>query len=186
VYPASTDVFAALHLTPIDRVRAVIVGQDPYYREGQAHGLSFSVRPPCTPPPSLRNILRELQTDGASQEPANGSLVQWARNGVLLLNTILTVDAGKPGSHRNAGWQELTDQIIRVVAARPRPVVFLLWGRYAQRKRPLVDEAHHIVLCAAHPSPFSAKRFLGSRPFSTANTGLKQLGQPPIEWSLAP
>ena len=184
VYPAEADVFAALHLTPFDKVRAVVVGQDPYHGEGQAHGLAFSVKPPCKPPPSLRNIFLELQRDLAGTVPSDGSLVPWARNGVLLLNTILTVDAGKPGSHRSAGWQLLTDDFIRVVGARPQPTVFLLWGRHAQIKRALVDENHHVVLCAAHPSPYSATGFFGTRPFSTANERLGAMGEQPINWSL--
>jgi uracil-DNA glycosylase len=184
VYPPEADVHAALHLTPLDQVRAVIVGQDPYHGPGQAHGLAFSVRPPSVPPVSLRNVFRELRSDLQGPDPMNGSLEPWARSGVLLLNTILTVDAGRPGSHRKAGWQELTDQLIRVVASQPQPIVFLLWGRKAEEKRALVDEARHIVLVAAHPSGYSAKGFLGTRPFSTANARLEAVGQPPIDWSL--
>jgi uracil-DNA glycosylase len=186
VYPDAADVFAALHLTPLDQVRAVIVGQDPYHGPGQAHGLAFSIRPPSPPPPSLRNVFRELKADLQMPDPPNGSLEPWARHGVLLLNTILTVDAGRPGSHQKAGWRALTDQLIRVVGAQPRPIVFLLWGRKAEEKGKLVDPTRHIVLVAAHPSGYSAKGFLGTRPFSTANARLAAVGQPPIDWSLAP
>ena len=187
VYPPRSNVFAALHLTPLASVRAVIVGQDPYHGPGQAHGLAFSAVPPCPRPPSLVNILRELETDAGVRVPENASLVPWAKHGVLLLNTVLTVRQGIASSHAQFGWQALTSRIIEVVAAQQRPIAFLLWGRPAQRIGRMVDAGRHVVLCAAHPSPLSAfKGFLGSRPFTTANTRLQAVGGQPINWTLGP
>ena len=189
VYPAAADVFAALGLTPPEAVRAVILGQDPYHGDGEAHGLCFSVRPGTTIPPSLRNILREWTDDLGLPSPTSGSLEPWARHGVLLLNTVLTVRRDEPNSHRRQGWESLTDALIRAVAAAPAPVAFLLWGTRAQAKRDLIG-GRHLVLASNHPSPLSANRppvpFRGSRPFSAANARLAALGRPPIDWSLGP
>jgi uracil-DNA glycosylase len=187
VFPASDDVFNALALTPPSAVRAVILGQDPYHGDGEAHGLSFSVRPGTRTPPSLRNILREWSEDLDRPAPASGSLEPWARNGVLLLNAVLTVRRDQPNSHRNQGWEVLTDAVIRAVAAGPEPVAFLLWGTTAQSRRALIG-GRHVVVASNHPSPLSATRppapFRGSRPFSTVNARLAELGRPPIDWNL--
>jgi uracil-DNA glycosylase len=189
IFPARPDRFRALELTPLDRVRVVILGQDPYHGEGQAHGLSFSVRPGVRPPPSLVNIYKELASDLGLARPSHGFLELWARQGVLLLNTVLTVEQGLAASHRDRGWERFTDAVIRAVATRPEPVVFLLWGAHAQKKAALVKsvdrDARHLVLTAAHPSPLSARNgFFGSRPFSQANAFLTAHGGPPIDWSL--
>lgn len=185
VYPPEDEVFAALALTPPRAVKAVILGQDPYHGPGQAHGLAFSVRPGTALPPSLRNIFRELESDVGVPRPASGSLVPWAERGVLLLNTVLTVRAGAPNSHRDRGWERVTDAVIGAVSARRRRVAFVLWGAHAQRKRPLVDEDRHAVLAAAHPSPLSARHgFLGSRPFSRVNAALREAGVGEIDWRL--
>jgi uracil-DNA glycosylase len=185
VYPPEDEVFAALELTPYQRVRVMILGQDPYHGPRQAHGLAFSVRPGVTPPPSLRNIFRELHDELGCPKPRDGSLVPWAKQGVLLLNAVLTVRAGEPNSHRGKGWETFTDAVIRAVNERPEPVVFVLWGGYAARKEALIDAGRHTVLRSAHPSPLSAKRgFFGSRPFSGANTALERAGVEPIDWCL--
>jgi uracil-DNA glycosylase len=187
IYPPEPDVFNALKLTPFDAVKVVILGQDPYHDENQAHGLAFSVRPGVTPPPSLRNIFRELQADVGCAKPANGSLEPWARRGVLLLNVVLTVRAHQPHSHRRKGWEQFTDAAIAAVGHKPDPVVFVLWGAPAQKKIPLIDTSRHTIVKAPHPSPLSAKTgFFGSRPFSAVNTALKAAGRPPIDWRLAP
>ena len=186
-YPVESDVFRALQLTRLDAVRAVILGQDPYHGEGQAHGLAFSVPAGIKPPPSLRNILDEWESDLRLERPSNGSLEPWARAGVLLLNTVLTVRRGAANSHRGQGWEKFTDAVITAVAARPDPVVFLLWGRPAQRKQWLI-EARHVIVQSNHPSPLSARReptpFVGSHPFRTANAKLAALGQAPVDWRL--
>lgn len=179
VYPPFDDTFAALRLTPPDGVLAVILGQDPYHRLGQAHGLAFSVPGGVKPPPSLRNILLELGQPGAGP-----SLEPWARRGVLLLNTVLTVEKGVAGSHRRRGWEPFTDEIIRVVDANPGPVVFLLWGRVAQAKVTLIDHQRHIVHRAAHPSPRSVKGFRGHAGFTETNAELERRGLPVIDWRL--
>ena len=186
VYPAHDDVFAAFEATPLDAVEIVLVGQDPYHGPGQAHGLAFSVPPGVTTPPSLANILREVESDAGVARPANGCLRAWAERGVLLLNTSLTVRAGEAGSHQKRGWERLTDAAVRAVSARERGAVFLLWGAAAQKKAALVDSSRHRVIVGVHPSPLSAHRgFFGSRPFSRANEALRALGRPPIDWSLA-
>lgn len=183
VFPPADRVFAALELTPVDSVRAVILGQDPYHGPGQAHGLAFSVPAGVALPPSLRNTFRELHDDLGHPVPATGSLEPWARRGVLLLNTVLTVRQGEAGSHRGRGWERLTDALITAVSARHDPVVFLLWGNPARAKRPLIDTGRHTVIESAHPSPLSAHRgFLGSRPFSRANEALAAAGRAPIDW----
>ena len=186
VYPPSGDVFAALHLTPYADTRVVILGQDPYHGPQQAHGLSFSVRPGVHTPPSLMNIYKELHDDLGLPIPDHGNLEAWARHGVLLLNTTLTVRAGQAASHQKHGWETFTDHIIEVVSDKPEPVVFVLWGNSARRKRSLIDTTRHIVIESAHPSPLSAHNgFFGSKPFSRANAALVAAGRAPIDWNLA-
>lgn len=185
VFPKGSEWFRALDLTPLDRVRVVILGQDPYHGEGQAHGLCFSVQPGVRPPPSLVNIYKEIESDLGIRPPAHGFLEHWAQQGVLLLNSVLTVEQGQPASHQGKGWERFTDAIVRLVNARETPVVFMLWGNYAQRKAEFVDGQKHLVLKAAHPSPFSAHNgFLGCRHFSKANAFLESKGLAPIDWAL--
>ncbi len=185
VFPPDEDVFAAFQATPFEKVRVLLLGQDPYHDDGQAHGLCFSVRPGVKLPPSLRNILRELSEDIGCPLPDHGCLATWANRGVLLLNTVLTVRAHQAHSHRGQGWESFTDAVIRVVSKRKRDVVFVLWGRPAQQKAKLIDTARHAVVTAPHPSPLSAHRgFFGSRPFSTVNHQLRKRGQPEIAWRL--
>jgi uracil-DNA glycosylase len=183
VYPPLPDLLRAFQLCPLATARVLILGQDPYHGPGQAHGLSFSVPPGVPPPPSLRNIFKELRDDLGVPPPTSGDLTGWAKQGVLLLNAVLTVRAGKPRSHAGRGWEQFTDAAIQVLNARPEPVVFALWGAYAQRKAALVTQDRHTVLTAAHPSPLSARRFAGSRPFSSINAALLQRGRPPVDWS---
>ena len=185
VYPPHDQVFAALHLTSYASTRVLILGQDPYHGPGQAHGLCFSVRPGVRKPPSLANILKELQDDLGIEPPEHGCLEAWARQGVLLLNATLTVRAGQAGSHQGKGWETFTDQVIRVVNAKPEHVAFVLWGGYARRKEALIDTSRHTVIESPHPSPLSAHNgFFGSRPFSKVNAALVAHGQDPIDWSL--
>ncbi len=184
VFPPDADVFQALRLTPLEQVNVVLLGQDPYHNEGQAHGLCFSVRPGVKMPPSLVNIFKELHSDLGCPMPTDGCLTPWARQGVLLLNAVLTVRAHEANSHKDRGWEQFTDAVIRAVNDRPRPAVFVLWGNHAQKKGKLVDETRHRVLKAAHPSPLSAAKFFGSRPFSAINAALKDLGHQPINWDL--
>ena len=185
VYPPPDEVYRALELTPLPRVSVLILGQDPYAGAGQANGLAFSVRIGVTPPPSLRNIFRELHDDLDCERPAHGSLEPWARQGVLLLNAVLTVREGRSNSHRNHGWERFTDAVIERVNAKRNRVVFVLWGRYAQLKTSFIDETRHTILRGPHPSPLSAKRgFFGSRPFSTANRELRAAARPTIDWCL--
>lgn len=185
VFPPEPEVFAALESTPYARAQVLILGQDPYHDAGQAHGLAFSVRPGVAPPPSLRNIFKELGADLDLPLPTSGSLVPWAMQGVLLLNTVLTVRAHVAHSHRNQGWEQFTDAIIAALSARPDPVVFVLWGAHAGKKRALIDNARHVVLQSAHPSPLSARNgFFGSRPFSRVNAALAAAGKPVINWRL--
>ncbi len=183
VFPPRADLFAALRLTPYDHTRVLILGQDPYHKAGQAHGLSFSVRPGVTVPPSLRNIYKELRADLDVAPPPNGDLTGWASQGVALLNAVLTVRAAKPASHSGRGWEHVTDAAIRALDALPTRVVFLLWGAYARQKAALVTAQHHLVIEAGHPSPMNPRGFLGTRPFSACNTALAQAGLPPIDWS---
>lgn len=184
VFPDDADVFAALHLTPFADTKVVILGQDPYHGPGQAHGLSFSVRDGVPIPPSLRNIHKELVEDLAVDPPSHGSLENWARSGVLLLNSVLTVRAHSAGSHRNRGWETFTDEIIRAVSAKPETVIFMLWGNYARAKAPLIADHHHVIE-SPHPSPLSASRgFFGSKPFSRANAALADAGRAPVDWTL--
>ena len=187
IFPPESEIYAALELTPFQKVEVVILGQDPYHDDGQAHGLAFSVRPGVPLPPSLLNIFKELRDDLGCPIPANGSLVPWARQGVLLLNAVLTVRAHTPNAHRNKGWEAFTDAIIRAVNERPRPAVFVLWGASAQKKRGLLDADRHTIIESAHPSPLSARKgFFGSRPFSRINAALQAMGRPGIEWCLSP
>jgi uracil-DNA glycosylase len=183
VYPPADEVFAALHLTPLAEVKVVILGQDPYHGPGQAHGLCFSVRHGVRVPPSLVNIHKELHSDVGVAIPDHGNLEAWARNGVLLLNTTLTVRGGAAASHQRHGWATFTDQVIRVVSAKDDPVVFILWGASARRKRALIDTDRHTIIESAHPSPLSARNgFFGSRPFSRANSALAAAGRDPVDW----
>ena len=189
VLPQVRDWFRALELTAFDQVRVVILGQDPYHGSGQAHGLCFSVQPGVRPPPSLVNIFKELQSDLGIPCARHGHLAHWARQGVLLLNSVLTVEIGKPMSHKDRGWELFTDAIVRLLDAREQPLVFMLWGSYAQKKAGFIRDArqggHHLVLRAAHPSPLSAhKGFLGCRHFSKANAFLSQQGLQPVDWKL--
>jgi len=184
IFPADEDLFAALRLTAYDDVKVVILGQDPYHDVGQAHGLCFSVKPPTKAPPSLRNIFKELETDVGCATPGSGDLTPWARQGVLLLNSVLTVVAHQPNSHKDRGWETFSDAVIRKVNEKTSPVVFCLWGAYARKKAKLVDTARHVVVEGAHPSPLSAKKFLGSRPFSAINRALVSAGRTPVDWQL--
>lgn len=189
LFPKGGEWFRALDLTPLDGVRVVILGQDPYHGPGQAHGLCFSVQPGVRPPPSLGNIYKELQTDLGLAPPRHGFLEHWARQGVLLLNSVLTVEMGRAASHQGKGWERFTDAVIRVVNAREEPVVFMLWGSYAQKKATFVDSiergGRHLVLKAAHPSPLSAHSgFFGCRHFSKANAFLQARGLSPVDWAL--
>jgi uracil-DNA glycosylase len=185
IFPKACEWFRALDLTPLDEVRVVILGQDPYHGPGQAHGLCFSVQPGVRPPPSLVNIYKELEADLGLKPRRHGVLEHWARQGVLLLNSVLTVEMGRAASHRERGWERFTDRIIGEVNAKDDPAVFLLWGNYAQKKAAMVDEARHLVLRAPHPSPLSAHSgFLGCRHFSKCNAFLEARGQVPIDWAL--
>lgn len=185
IFPNSEEWFRALELTPLEKVRVVILGQDPYHGPGQAHGLCFSVQPGVRPPPSLVNIYKELQTDLGISRPHHGFLEHWATQGVLLLNSVLTVEMTKAASHRGKGWEKFTDAVIRLVNAKTDPVVFMLWGNYAQKKADFVDSSRHLILKAAHPSPLSAHNgFLGCRHFSQCNAFLESKGLPPIDWAL--
>jgi uracil-DNA glycosylase len=185
IFPAEQDVFAALALTPPDDVKVVLLGQDPYHDDGQAHGLCFSVLPPTRPPPSLKNMFRELKEDlGVVIPDGRGELTGWARQGVLLLNTVLTVVAHEAASHKKRGWETFTDAVIGKVNESPKPVVFCLWGTHARSKAKLVDTSRHIVIESAHPSPLSAKLFFGTKPFSKINAALVAAGRTPVDWSV--
>jgi uracil-DNA glycosylase len=185
IYPAPEEVFAALQLTPLDKLSVVLLGQDPYPGEGMAHGLCFSVDKAVRKlPPSLKNIFKELQADLGIPVPNNGYLVPWAQQGVLLLNTILTLRAGEPLSHKGKGWETFTDEIIRKVNDKADPVVFVLWGNPAQSKVKLIDTQRHVIIKAAHPSPLSCRAFFGSRPFSAINKALRTAGKPEIDWRI--
>ena len=183
VYPPENDVFHAFKLTALHSVKAVILGQDPYHGAGQAHGLSFSVKDGTKFPPSLKNILRELETDCNCKMPESGNLEWWAKQGVLLLNTVLTVREAEANSHKGHGWEKFTDHVIDALARQNFPIVFILWGRQAAAKKEKIHQTNHLVLESAHPSPFSARNgFFESRPFSKANTFLKSHGVKPINW----
>ncbi len=185
VYPPGNLIFNAFQHSPFDRVKAVILGQDPYHGAGQAHGLCFSVPPGIRQPPSLVNILKELKSDLEIPVPGHGNLEKWADQGVLLINATLTVRAGQAGSHQNKGWETFTNRVIEMISAQKSGIVFLLWGRYAQAKESLIDAHKHLILKAAHPSPFSAYNgFFGCRHFSKTNEYLNQQGIPEIDWTL--
>lgn len=183
IYPPPASLFRAFDLCPVERAKVVILGQDPYHGKGQAHGLSFSVEKGIRIPPSLQNIMKELKSDLGIDSPPHGDLSEWAKQGVLLLNATLTVEAGKPGSHQGKGWEEFTDAVIRALADTREHLVFVLWGKYAQQKEGLIDTAKHLVIKSAHPSPYSASAgFFGSKPFSKANQYLEERGIEPIRW----
>ena len=185
VFPPEENVFNALKLTPLESTRVLILGQDPYHDDGQAHGLAFSVQPGVPPPPSLLNIFRELRDDVGFRIPNNGYLVPWTKQGVLLLNAVLTVRAHQAGSHQGKGWETFTDTVIRALSARAEPLVFVLWGNYAKKKLDLIDTGRHAVISGVHPSPLSARRgFFGSKPFSRINAYLREWGQQEIDWQL--
>lgn len=185
IYPKSADIFNAFKYTPFPEVKVVILGQDPYHGPNQAHGLCFSVQKGVAPPPSLKNIFIELHQDVGIDIPKHGCLEAWAKQGVFLLNTVLTVEAGKAHSHANIGWERFTDKVISIINEQKTGVIFLLWGTPAQRKMQLIDKQRHYVLTAVHPSPLSAHRgFFGCRHFSKTNTLLRQMGKPEIDWRL--
>ncbi|MBP5281038.1 MAG: uracil-DNA glycosylase [Lachnospiraceae bacterium] len=185
IFPPSEDIFNAFHLTPLSKVKVVILGQDPYHDVGQAHGLCFSVRPGIETPRSLVNIYKELHDDLGCKIPNNGYLEKWAKQGVLLLNTVLTVQAHQAFSHRGKGWEEFTDAAIKVLNEQDRPMVFILWGKPAQAKKAFLNNPKHLILESPHPSPLSASRgFFGSRPFSKTNLFLEENGMAPIDWQI--
>lgn len=185
IFPPSDDIFNAFALTPLHEVKVVILGQDPYHNVGQAHGLCFSVKPDVDIPPSLVNIYKELQDDLGCYIPNNGYLVKWAEQGILMLNTVLTVRAHQANSHRGIGWEEFTDAAIEILGKQDRPIVFILWGGPAQSKKKMLDNPKHLILEAPHPSPLSAYRgFFGSKPFSKTNEFLIQNGLKPIDWQI--
>lgn len=186
IYPDRENIFNALTLTPFSKVKAVILGQDPYHGPKQAHGLSFSVQGDVALPPSLKNIFKELQTDIGCEIPKRGNLEKWAREGVLLLNTVLTVREGEANSHKGKGWETFTDRIIELLNEKENPVIYILWGSSAQSKKGLIDTSKHFIIQSPHPSPLSAYRgFFGSRPFSKTNDLLNKIGLEAIDWELS-
>lgn len=186
IFPPKDYIFNALKLTPYKDVKVVIVGQDPYHGVGEAHGLSFSVQKGIKIPPSLKNIYKELESDLGIKPCEEGDLTKWAKQGVLLLNAVLTVEKDKPASHRNLGWERLTDYIIKILNNKEEPVVFILWGNFAKEKKVFITNPKHLVITSAHPSPFSANYgFFGSKPFSKTNQFLESVGQTPIDWDLS-
>jgi uracil-DNA glycosylase len=185
IYPRGKDIFHALNATPFEKVRVVILGQDPYHGPNQAHGLCFSVQEGVSMPPSLKNIYKELKQDLAVVPPSHGSLDAWARQGVLLLNSVLTVEAERAASHQGKGWEQFTDKVVEVLNREREHLVFILWGAYAKKKGAIVDRSKHLVLEAAHPSPLSVTKFLGCRHFSKTNQYLESQGLAPIEWQIA-
>jgi len=185
IYPPKENIFEALKLTSFKNTKVVIVGQDPYHGEGEAHGLSFSVQKGIKVPPSLKNIYKELESDLGITPKSHGDLTEWAKQGVLLLNAVLTVEKDKPASHRSFGWERLTDYIIKTLNTKEEPIVFILWGNFAKEKSSLIDNKKHLIITSPHPSPFSARTgFFGSKPFSKANTFLKENKEKTIDWSL--
>ncbi|MEA5571844.1 uracil-DNA glycosylase [Calothrix sp. UHCC 0171] len=185
IYPPEADVFSAFELTPYEEVKVLLLGQDPYHGQNQAHGLCFSVRPGIKPPRSLMNIYKELQADLGCSIPESGYLVNWAKQGVLMLNAVLTVRSHEPNSHKNKGWEQFTDAVISKINDKSDPVVFILWGGYAQKKIKLIDTTRHTVIQSAHPSPLSARNgFFGSKPFSAVNQALLLHNQPEIDWEI--
>ncbi|WP_433217221.1 uracil-DNA glycosylase [Dactylosporangium sp. CS-047395] len=185
VYPRKQDIYAAYKLSPLASTRVLILGQDPYIKPGQAHGLSFSVPPGVAVPPSLRNVYQEMRDDLGVEPPPSGDLTAWTRQGVMLLNAVLTVRAGTPNSHKGHGWENITDATIRALNDKAERVVFVLWGAAAKAKAPLITNNHHVVLRAGHPSPMNQTGFLGSRPFSRINAALTAAGTLPVRWSPA-
>jgi len=186
IYPAPEDVFSAFELTPLEEVNVLILGQDPYHGENQAHGLCFSVKPGIKTPPSLVNIYKELKDDLGFDIPNHGYLVPWAKQGILMINAVLTVEAHTPNSHKNKGWETFTDAVISKVNQKQEPVIFVLWGGYAKKKLKLIDINRHTVIQSAHPSPLSARNgFFGSKPFSQINSALRQAGKPIISYQLS-
>jgi uracil-DNA glycosylase len=185
IYPPREDLFSCFNLTPYDAVKVVILGQDPYHQPGQAHGLSFSVRKGVKIPPSLRNIYKELNSDLGIAPAAHGFLEDWAKQGVFLLNAVLTVAHDRAGSHRKQGWESFSDNVIELLNAHPQPLVFILWGAWAQGKEELITNSKHLIIKSAHPSPLSAKGFFGSKPFSQANAFFKANGIAEIDWKLS-
>ncbi|MCC6684371.1 MAG: uracil-DNA glycosylase [Bacteroidia bacterium] len=185
IYPPGNKIFAAFDFTPFDKVKVVILGQDPYHGAGQANGLCFSVAPGIKQPPSLQNIFKELESDLGISPPVNGDLTQWASQGILLLNATLTVKANQAGSHQNQGWEVFTDKVIQLLSEQKEHLVFILWGKYAQGKEHLIDSSKHLIIKSAHPSPFSAySGFFGSKPFSKTNSYLISKGISPVDFSL--
>ena len=185
IYPSMYDIFNAFKMTPYKSIKAVILGQDPYHEPNQAHGLCFSVKDGCVPPPSLINIFKEMKSDLGLEPPKNGDLTKWAERGVLLLNTTLTVRRGAANSHSRCGWTAFTDEVIKKISAREKPVVFILWGGNARAKKPLIDTERHFIVESAHPSPLSCYNgFFGSKPFSKTNGFLESVGEEPIDWNL--
>nr|WP_139193732.1 uracil-DNA glycosylase [Anaerobacillus alkalidiazotrophicus] len=185
IFPPKNEVFNALHYTPFEKTKVVILGQDPYHGQGQAHGLSFSVKLDVKTPPSLKNIYKELHADLTIPISNHGNLEKWASEGVLLLNSVLTVREGKPNSHKGLGWERFTDAVIMCLNKREKPVVFILWGQFAAKKKELITETHHFIIESPHPSPLSASRgFFGSRPFSKTNAYLKSIGELEIDWEI--
>ncbi len=185
IYPDKYDIFNALHFTPYSKVKVVILGQDPYHGPNQAHGLSFSVKPGVAAPPSLINIYKELRNDLGCYIPNNGYLKKWTEQGVLLLNTVLTVRAGEANSHKDKGWEQFTNKVIELVNGKENPVVFILWGKNAQDKEALITNPSHCIIKSVHPSPLSASRgFFGSNPFSKTNNFLKSNGMEPVDWQI--
>jgi uracil-DNA glycosylase len=185
VFPPEGDVFNAFNYTPYDEVNVLLLGQDPYHDDGQAHGLCFSVRPGVKAPPSLANMFKELRDDLGCKVPNNGYLAPWAEQGILMLNAVLTVRAHTPNSHKGKGWETFTDAVIRAVNAKDEPVVFVLWGGYARKKESLIDEGRHTIIQSAHPSPLSARNgFFGSKPFSKINAALREAGKREIDWQI--
>ena len=185
IYPSMYDIFNAFKMTPYKSIKAVILGQDPYHEPNQAHGLCFSVKDGCVPPPSLVNIFKEMKSDLGLEPPKNGDLTKWAERGVLLLNTTLTVRRGMANSHSKCGWTAFTDEVIKKISAREKPVVFILWGGNARAKKPLIDTERHFIVESAHPSPLSCYNgFFGSKPFSKTNRFLESVGEEPIDWNL--
>ncbi|WP_075983243.1 uracil-DNA glycosylase [Bacillus massilinigeriensis] len=185
IYPKQSDIFNALNLTPYKDVKVVILGQDPYHGVNQAHGLAFSVKSGVDIPPSLKNIFKELESDLGCEIPNHGCLLKWAKQGVLLLNTVLTVRAGAANSHKGKGWEKFTNEIIRQLNLREKPIIFILWGKPAQSKQGLIDSNKHIIIASPHPSPLSAHRgFFGSKPFSKVNQYLKAMNEPEIDWQI--
>lgn len=185
IYPKRKDIGNAFSATPFDEVKVVILGQDPYHGEGQAHGMSFSVNPGVRVPPSLRNMFKELADDIGCPVPSNGYLLKWAQQGVLLLNTVMTVRAGQANSHKGMGWETFTDEVIKRLSEREKPIIFVLWGRPAQMKKKLIDTKKHMILESPHPSPLSVYRgFFGSKPYSRINAQLEAWGETPIDFCL--